>query len=573
MHSLPPAIVLFAAAIIVPLLPEKVRPWAFLVAPVFVLVQIMGYLEPGNVVHFTWLDFELIPLQVTSLNEVWATIFALVGVFGGVFALHLTDRAQQSAALAYLGGALGVVFAGDLITLVCFWESMAITSLMLIMNGGRPSSKPAATRYLFVHVTGGAILLAGVLWHIAGSGSIDLHHFGHTAAAWLVLSGISINAAVVPLHAWLADAYPESSPTGMVFLGAFTTKTAVYVMMAGFLGWSVLLVLGPIMAVYAAVYALLQNDIRRILAYHIISQIGFMVTAIGVSAETAQEAVADQAFTHVLWPTLMVMAAGAVIHAVGASKLTDLGGLSTRLRAVLGLYMVGAISIALFPLLTGLGAGDLYAAGNVNAGSLITFVLYIAAAGTTLAVAVKLPYYAFFGPRHTPVQQPVPPGMIVGMAAAAVLSIAVGLFPQTTFDLLQLDLHAHPFTSANVISGLEVFVASVAASWLALRWLAPRDTVTLDTDWFYRKSTRLVRIAIQQPIEWPFTQTQRVMIAIVGVLGKVPSAPNQLWARVLPKRSEPAVVMSLLVRPPVGVAVGLVFVTFALVFLASRVFG
>jgi multicomponent Na+:H+ antiporter subunit D len=265
-------------------------------------------LHEGDSAHLDWLNLTLVPMNVTSLNEVWATIFVLVGwlvgwlvgLAGGVFAFHVRDRVQQSAALAYLGSALGVVLAGDLFSLIVFWEIMAIASMALIINGGRAGSKAAAMRYLFVHVVGGSLFLAGILWHVGETGSFEFQSFDESVAVWLMFGWVAINAAVVPLHAWLPDAYPESSSTGMVFLGAFATKTAVYVMMVSFSGWDILLVLGPLMAVYGAIYAILQNDIRRLLAYHILSQVGFMVTAVGVGGAVAMEIIADQAFTHVL---------------------------------------------------------------------------------------------------------------------------------------------------------------------------------------------------------------------------------------------------------------------------------
>jgi len=572
MDSFPPALILLIGAAIVPFLPSAVRPWAFLVAPVLAFIQIFAVLEPEDAAHLDWLSLELLPMQVTELNEVWATVFALVGIAGGAFALHVKDRVQQGATLAYLGSALGVVLAGDLLTLITFWEMMAVASMLLIMNGGRSLSKPAALRYLFVHIVGGSLLLAGILWHVGDTGSFELMRFDESTAGWLMFWGVAVNAAIVPLHAWLPDAYPESSATGMVFLGAFTTKTAVFVLMTGFVGWDILLALGPLMAVYGAVYALVQNDIRRLLAYHIISQVGFMVTAVGVGTG-AMEAVADQAFTHVLWPAVMVMGAGAVMHATGTTKLTQLGGLARPLRAVFGLYMVGAVSISLFPLLVGLGGAELFTehgAGVARPWPLL--LLLVASVGATLAVGVKLPYYAFFGGQRTPVTASVPRGMLVALGAGAALSLAVGLAPATTFDLLRLELHPHGFTSANVVFGLEVFAFTLVAAWALLPRLAPRDVVTLDTDWFYRKAGAPVRLFIQQPLEWPFSLASRIVNKMVESVSRITLVPESGWSRLLSLRGEPATVISLLGRPPLGAAVAAIFVTFAVIVLIAAVF-
>jgi multicomponent Na+:H+ antiporter subunit D len=577
MDSVPPAIILLIAAVAIPFLPASVRPWAFLAAPVIVLVQLLAWLEPGDTAALSWLDLELLPMEVTELNEVWATIFVLVGIGGGAFALHLRDRGQQAAALAYLGSALGVVLAGDLLTLIVFWEAMAITSMYLVVSGGRPHSRGAAMRYLFVHIVGGSLLLGGILWQIGDTGSFAIVGFEQNAAGWLMFAGIAVNAAVVPVHAWLSDAYPESSATGMVFLAAFTTKTAVYLFMRGFAGWDVLLVLGPVMALYGALFALIQNDIRRLLAYHIISQVGFMVTAVGVGTALALESAADQAFTHVLWQAVMVMAAGAVLQATGTTKLTELGGLARPLRGVLVLFMVGAVAIALFPLLGGLAAEELYTEQATGVGRRwAALLLYAASAGTVLAVVVKLPYYAFFGEhRGAIITASVPWGMYAGMGAAAVLAVVMGFAPAATFEALQLHLAPPGYTTENVVFGLEVLAFALIGGWLALPLLEPRDTVTLDTDWLYRKAGTPVRLLIQQPLELPFALSQRAVDWTVRTATRFVTTPEQGWATVLGwwrvgRRDGPETAVSLLGRPPLGVAVAGIVVLFAVIVLLAQ---
>ena len=580
MDSLPPIVVIMIGAALLPLLPAVVRPWAFLAAPVIVLVQLLVWLEPGDTAALSWLNLELLPLKVTRLNEVWATIFVLVGIGGGAFALHLRDRAQQTAALAYLGSALGVVLAGDLLTLIVFWEAMAIASMFLIMNGGRPNSRAAAQRYLYVHIVGGSLLVAGILWHVGDTGSLALGSFDQNAAGWLMFGGVAINAAVVPLHAWLSDAYPESSATGMVFLAAFTTKTAVFVFVRGFAGWDVLLVLGPVMALYGALFALMENDIRRLLAYHVISQVGFMLTAAGVGTALALEAVADQAFTHVLWQVVMVMAAGAVMHAAGTTKLTELGGLARPLRGVLALYMLAAVSISAFPLLAGLGAEELYTehATGVDRRWAV-FLLYVASVGTTLAVVVKLPYYTFFGDgfgeRRVENLRAVPWGMYAGMTAGAALSIVVGIVPGETFELFRLDLHPHGYTAENVVFGLEVLAFSLAGAWLVLPLLRGRPRVTLDADWPYRKAGMPVRLLVQEPLEAIFTTAQRGVTWTTRITSRLATTPAVGWSAVLAwsrytRSHGPEATLSLLARPPLGVALAGILLTFVVVVLLAE---
>jgi multicomponent Na+:H+ antiporter subunit D len=556
MDSLPPAAIMLVGAVLVMAMPARVRPWVFIATPLLVLVQLLVWLEPDKQFTMSWLALELVPMAVTDLNEVWATVFVLVGVVGGLFALHLRDRVQQAAALAYGGSALGVIFAGDLLTLIVFWEVMAVTSVLLIMNGGRARSHAAGMRYLFVHVVGGSLLLGGILWHVGNTGSLAIGGFEQNAAGWLMFAGVAVNAAMVPVHAWLSDAYPEASVTGMVFLGAFTTKTAVYVLATAFAGWDILLIAGPLMAIYGAMYALMENDIRRLLAYHIISQVGFMVTAAGVGTALALEAVADQAFTHVLWQAVMVMAMGSVLYATGTSKLTELGGLAKPLRSLLGLYMLAAVSISLFPLLAGLGAEDLYtehAAGLDRRWT--TLLLYVASIGTTLAVAVRLPYYVFFGEAQSPVARALPWSMYAALGAGAALSVIVGVVPSTTFEALKLHLDPHAYTSTNVVFGLEVLTFSIVGAWLLLPRLAPRARTLMDIDWLYRKAGRPVRMLIQQPLEWPFSTAHRAVGWITEAAARLAAAPDVRWASP---------------RPSLGASVVAIFGTFAVIVLLSE---
>jgi multicomponent Na+:H+ antiporter subunit D len=576
MDSLPPVVILLIAAAIVPLLPATVRPWAFIVGPLLAFLQIFLVLHDGDIAHLDWLNLTLVPMHVTELNEVWATIFTLVGIVGGVFALHVRDRIQQGAALAYLGSALGVVLAGDLFSLIVFWEIMAVTSMALIMNGGREGSKAAAMRYLFVHVVGGSLLLAGILWHVGETGSFAIESFNQGVAGWLMFIGVAVNAAIVPLHAWLPDAYPESSSTGMVFLGAFTTKTAVYVLMVSFSGWEILLVLGPLMAIYGATYSMLQNDIRRLLAYHIISQVGFMVTAVGVGGVIAMDAVADQAFTHVLWPAVMIMGAGAIMHATGTTKLSELGGLARPLRWVMALYLVGALSISLFPLLVGLGAEELYSEHSFGGSRpWIRFALWTASVGTVFAVAVKLPNHTFFDSRKVGSLNKIPIGMYVALTAGGALSLAVGAAAARTFDLLRLDIHPHAPDSETMVVGLAIFVFALVGSWLVLPKLRPNDRTIVDTDWVYRNAATPVRRFIQQPLEWPFAISARGVTRLVRAAGSLSITPIEGWASLLERtplgrRSGAHAAASWLSRPPLGAMLTAVLVTLAVVFAIAQ---
>ncbi|MEX0890476.1 MAG: proton-conducting transporter membrane subunit, partial [Balneolaceae bacterium] len=244
-----PAVLVLLGALVLPLAKQEMRPSLFLVFPLAALATIW-IMPDGFTIKTSLANYELILVQANSLSRIFGTIFAMIAVIGGVFAWHIKDLGQQSSALAYGAGALGVTFAGDFFTLLVFWELMAVSSTYLIWAHRTAVSQHSGMRYLVYHSLGGGILLTGILTHLNDTGSILLSSFPETftLASLLILIGVAINAAIPPLSAWLPDAYPNSTITGAVFMSAFTTKSAVYVLMILFPGWSILIWLGVAMA-------------------------------------------------------------------------------------------------------------------------------------------------------------------------------------------------------------------------------------------------------------------------------------------------------------------------------------
>ncbi len=552
--NLPPFLVLLMAAAVVAILPRRVRGWAFIAAFGVVVAQLLLWLEPGTTIEATWLGFDLTPMSVDKLSIVFALAFALVGMAGGFYALNMRERGQQVAALLYAGAAMGVLFAGDLLTLLVFWEIMAVASAYLVYAGRYRDSSNAAMRYLLVHVTGGALLLAGILLHIGETGSVAFDLFEVSLGGSLVLAGFAVNAAIPPLHAWLPDAYPEGSVTGMVFLSAFTTKTAVYTLLRGFAGWDILIYGGVAMALYGVVYAVLENDTRRLLAYHIVSQVGFMVAAAGIGTEMAVNGAAAHAFAHVLYKGLLVMGAGAVLYATGTSKMTALGGIVHLLPWVMVLYMIGGFAISGFPLFSGYVAKSIVieAAEGVNL-IWVALLLYAASIGTFLHTGLKLPYFTWFGPRREMPVRPIPAGMYVGMGLAAMVCIGVGVYHYPFYAMLPYPIDFQPYTSYKLIHTAEYLTFAALAFWLFLEALKPKAAISIDTDWIYRKAARPADAMILTPIVAVFEAGARLRDAIVAYATRFVMQPgiSGNWER----------------EVPIGVAAAGVFVTF-LVLLA-----
>ena len=491
MSNFPLAIIFVVGAVLLLILPSRVRPAAYLAIPVLAFYFLL-HLEPGATLKVPFLSYELVLCRVDRLSLVFGYVFVIMGFLGGVYSFHVKDKLQQVASLLYVGSSLGVVFAGDLFTLLIFWEIMAVSSVCLIWARRRPESSRAGFRYIMVHIFGGSILMAGIILHFAQTGSILFNHFGGSIASYLILFSFALNAAVPPLNGWLPDAYPEGTVTGSVFLSAFTTKVAVYALARGFAGLELLMWAGAIMAVYGVVFAFLANDGRRLLAYHIISQVGYMVCGIGIGTAVAINGATAHAFAHILYKGLLFMGIGAVLYATGRSKLSELGGLFRSMWLVLIFFMIAAFSISGVPFFSGFVSKSMvvYAAELEHQG-VIVLLLTIASIGTFLSIGLKLPYFIWFGSGRSPKPGPIPQGMYLGMALAAVICIAIGVYPALLYDLLPFAVNYQPYTASHLMETMQLLIFTGLGFWLVIKRLHTEPTITLDTDWFYRRPSRL----------------------------------------------------------------------------------
>jgi multicomponent Na+:H+ antiporter subunit D len=528
LDGLPPFLPYFIGAAFLPFLPKSLRAWFFLLPPVAVLGILAGLTE-GTHLTLPFVIWELQLLRVDRLALLFGWIFAIATFLGGVYALHLKDTGQQVSALLYSGSALGAVFAGDLLSLFLFWEVMAVTSAYLVWARRTERSRQAGLRYLYVHLFGGSVLLAGILLHWTGTGSMAFETFAvQNLATWLILIGFALNAAVPPLHGWLPDAYPEATITGAVFMSAFTTKTAVYTLARGFEGWDILIPAGVIMALWGVTYAVLANDVRRLLGYHIVSQVGFMVTGIGFGSEMALNGATGHAFTHILYKGLLFMGAGVLIHATGRSKLTELGGLARLMPWTVVLYMIAAFSISGFPLFSGFVSKAI----TLDAGALLyqdtaVFLLYLASVGTFLSVGLKLPYMAWWGGKETPSAplNPIPWNMIAAMALAAGLNIWIGISPSGLYSILPYPLDYEPYTWKHLTKSAQMLGFIFLAFWLLRNKLTVDDTLVLDTDWVYRRPARWSYGAGPMVVAAAFGAVQRGVQRVVSEVVRVGSDP------------------------------------------------
>jgi multicomponent Na+:H+ antiporter subunit D len=518
-----PSLILIFGALLLPLVPsrfQKLKQGYLLLIPILVFLrtlQMQGV--QGSFGHVQFLDWTLIFGRVDKLSLVFGYIMSLMCIIGTLYGVHVKDNSQHIAAWFYVAGSIGAIYAGDFITLFLFWEVMAFSSVFLIWFRGRKESLAAGLRYLLVHVAGGLALLGGMVWHCKTTGSWafdenfqQLAVNSPTPATWLILAGFMLNAAVPPLHAWLPDAYGEATFNGSVFMCAFTTKTAVYALIRGFAGTHLLIALGVIMALYGVVYAVLENDCRRLLAYHIISQVGYMVAGVGLGTELAINGACAHAFAHILYKGLLFMGCGAVLHMTGESKFTELGGLWKKMPWTFLFTLIGGLSISAFPLFSGFVSKSMIVSAGFEDGNLwVGFLLMLASAGTFLHTGLKVPYFIWFGknqPRPEVWNRATEPpwNMNVAMGIAAFLCIFIGCHPAWLYSMLP---HAEEATKYlrevyspyHVSETLQILLFTGLGFFLLLKKLAPEPKISLDLDWPYRMGGRAFLWLARKPIQ------------------------------------------------------------------------
>lgn len=486
--ALPPGLLLIAAALPLALLKGTARKALVLAAPLVVLAYVWS-LPVGELAAVGFLGHDLVPVKVDALGRLFATIFLLMAAGGGLFALNQDRPAEVPAAFAYAGGAVGVALAGDLVSLFVFWEIMAVASTLVLWSRDDDASRAAASRYIQVHLLGGVVLLAGIAAHVNATHSVVFAAMKPDSfGTWAILVGFLINAGAPPFSAWLPDAYPTASYSGTVFLSAFTTKTAIYVLIRGFPGAEILIPVGLWMVFYGIVYALLENDMRRILAYSIINQVGFMVTGIGIGTEMALNGAAAHAFTHIIYKALLLMAAGSVLYRTGKSKCTDLGGLFQSMPLTTLCGIVGALAISSFPWTSGFVSKSMISQAAADSHlAWVWFGLTAASAGVFLHAGIKFPWFVFFQ-KDSGLRPADPPwNMTLAMVVFAALCVGIGLFPGALYALLPYPVDYQPYTAAHVIEMLQLLGFSGLAFFVLLPLMKRTLTITLDTDWLYRR--------------------------------------------------------------------------------------
>ena len=525
-----PGIWLIVGALIAVLLPQTLSRWFAVILPVF-LIAFLFSLNLDNYGTISFFDYSLETFRLDALSRVFGLIFLIASALGNLYALgDDVDKLQRSAALAYAGGAIAAVFAGDMITLFIFFEIAAVASVFLIWARRTERAFAAGMRYLIFQIGAGVILLAGLLIHVSVTGSIDFDKLGLEAPGGiLILIAFGIKSAFPLVHNWLQDAYPEATISGTVILSGFTTKLAIYALARSYAGTEILIWIGAVMAIFPIFYAIIENDLRRVLTYSLNNQLGFMVVGIGIGTEMALNGTVSHAFVHILYKALLLMSMGAVLLRTGTCNGTELGGLVKTMPWTAAFCIVGAASASAFPLFSGfISKSMIITAAGEQGYWIIWLILLFASAGVLYHSGIRIPYFAFFSEDKSHRVKEAPWPMLVAMGAAAFLCIIIGVFPTSLYEMLPFSVDYVPYTAYHVINQLQLLMfAALAFTVLKLIKIYPSDTrgINLDTDWVYRKGLMTLIIYSNRYLN---TGYRVVCDGAVGIISEVINSAKQL---------------------------------------------
>ena len=502
-----PGFVLILAGVLGVFIPsQRMRQSVAIAAPIVAFLILRTTPMGEDIMTISTMGLDMVLYRVDSTSFIFGLAFLIAALLGAIYGWGTASHMEDCAALIYAGAAVCAVFVGDMMSLFVFWELTAIASVFLILKTGTRASYAAAMRYLGVQILSGLLLLMGAVKLFAATGDLSLRQLtlGADAGTWFLFLAFGIKAAFPFLHNWLQDAYPKATIVGTVVLSAFTTKLAVYVLMRVFPGESLLIYIGAVMTIFPVFFAVLENDLRKVLAYSLNNQVGFMVCAIGVGTNLALNGAAAHAFAHIMYKSLLFMSMGAVLLRTGTTKASELGGLYKSMPWTALFCLIGAASISAFPLFSGFVAKSLTLSAVAYKGYfLVWFMLLFASAGVLEHSGIKVPYFAFFGHDSGKRVEEAPFAMLLAMGLASFLCIFVGLpavlgatgvvgYPWL-YQLLPYPPEAlayEPYTFEHILTQMQLLVLAMFAFALLTRYkIYPNEErgTILDTDIVYRK--------------------------------------------------------------------------------------
>ncbi len=526
----PPFLIYLIGAILIPFLQGRVRSVYMMGLSLAGLWNVLQ-IDEGTHWLIPFLDYELVLGRADGLSLIFSNVFAVITPIAVLYNLNAKKTIEHVAGFVYAGSAIGVILAGDLISLFIFWETLTLCAVALVLARDHEDSRKAAFRYLLFHIVGGLILLAGICLYIRDWGTAQFGMIGTDSLyGKLIFLGFGVNCAWPLLHTWLPDAYPKATVGGVIFMATFTTKSAVYALARAFPGEEILIWIGGTMAVFPILFAILENDLRKILSYSLINQVGYMVVGVGVGTSLALNGTAAHAYSHILYKALLFMAMGAIIQQTGKIKATELGGLFRKMPWTCAFCIIGALSVSAAPGFSGFVSKSMIMSAAVEAGHVGAWVALLFAGACVMPKAgLKLPYFAFFG-RDSKLEATDPPkNMLWAMALAAAFCIGIGCFPGALYaHLPNQDAHYQPYTLSHVVGQVQLLSFSALAFFLLLfagLYPSEKRATILDADFFYRRGLKQAQAALATKLNgWNKATYETVVVCWIGGIAKWSSA-------------------------------------------------
>ena len=452
-----------------------------------------------------------------GLGAFLAAIAAGIGSLAVIFSVdYMRGEAQlgryYAFVLFFIGGMCGLVLTTNMFLLFVFWEITALTSYALIsFYNDDPKAVAGGMKALIITQLGGVGLLAGALLVYAFVGTFEMADFFNGAAkvpagvlsimAFGLLIAAAAKSAQFPFMTWLPDAMEAPTPVSALIHAATMVNAGVYLLarfypvFSAVPGWKMAVMgVGVITALLAALMALAANDLKRVLAYSTVSQLGFMVYAVGAGGIFASQ---FHLLSHAIFKALLFLAAGAVIHSVGTRDMRQMGGLGKKMPVVRAVFGIGALALAGLPILNGFWSKELVLEAGLKGGPNWMFGLMVFTAGVTALYTFRCMYMVFYG-------QPNEQGHVHGDAGTAMkvalIPLALGTLTSWllagSFDRFlsaNLPFHRLGFLSLGEFL-LEVIKAP--ATWLTLAVILLGLAA-----WWWRAKLRFFS-ELLQPITW-----------------------------------------------------------------------
>ena len=434
-------------------------------------------------------DFSLVP---DGLAVFLAAVAAVIGSLAVVFSMdYMQGEAQlgryYAFVLVFIGAMAGLVFSGSLLMVFVFWEITAVCSYALIsFHNDDPKAVRSGIKALIITSLGGIGLLAGALVAYGSLGSYDIRDFlanAHSLPAGTLsliafgfLAAAAAKSAQVPFQTWLPDAMEAPTPVSALIHAATMVNAGVYLLARFFPafssvpGWTTaVMAVGMLSAVLAACMALVASDLKRALAYSTISQLGYMVFAIGAGSVFAGM---FHLLSHAIFKALLFLAAGAVIHAVGTRDMRQMGGLGRQMPFVRGVFIVGGLGLAGLPIANGFFSKELILEGAWSSAPQWMAILMLIGAGLTALYTLRMIRLVFFGePRRALHAHDAPPAMRFSLAVLAIGTLTTWLLAGPFGAMLAGSLPFHHLEAAGTVALVGEIMAA-PLTWLALAVIA-----------------------------------------------------------------------------------------------------